>query len=421
MKIPIFCIMALAVFLLAPANLFATRADKIAPIEPMTVDWQETGGELFISPEDMIAYDNAPTRFYPNWTESAIMWSVRFTPEQSCSLKYIQIVTYEGAGEAAIHIWEDDGNGYPGNDLISPFTITLTGDLTYQTIHINPPLDIGDADFHAGFAYLNTPPPYATTDGDGATEERSKVYLPTDQWSSLPHDLNIRAFVTYYERNVLISMFPHNPPIAVPAGGSFQYTGGLINESSQSAETDVWVMIETPDDSMYGPVKLYQEIPLAPLDTIVAHGITQQVPVFAPPGFYNYYAFCGDYPALEAASDSFRFAVTSPARGDCDSWKLSDWFDDGSGNIPYEVTLSANYPNPFNATTNIEYRLPESGHVSLEIFNLLGQRITTLIDSEFEAGRHTVKWDASNYSSGIYFYKLTAGDNVYTKRMTLLK
>lgn len=421
MRIPIFCIIALAVFLLAHANSLTTQADNITTIERMTAHRQETGGELLISPEDMIAYDNAPIRYYPNWTESAIMWSVRFTPERFCSLKYIQIATYEGAGNAAIHIWEDDGNGCPGNDIISPFTITLSGDLSYQTIHINPPVDIGNADFHAGFEYLNTPPPYATTDGDGATEERSKVYFPVDEWSSLPHDLNIRAFVTYYERSILISMFPHNPPIVVPAGGSFRYTGGLINQLSQPTEIDIWVMIEAPDYEMYGPVKLYQAIPIAPLDTIVVHRITQQVPAFAPPGFYNYYAFCGDYPALEAASDSFRFAVTSPARGKGDNWELSDWFDDSDSNIPDEITLDANYPNPFNAKTKISFTLPESGNISMEVCNLMGQKVAALVNGHKEAGHHTITWDASNQSSGIYFYKLIVGDKVFTKRMTLLK
>ena len=83
--------------------------------------------------------------------------------------------------------------------------------------------------------------------------------------------------------------------------------------------------------------------------------------------------------------------------------------------------LVSSYPNPFNAKTTIEFGIPKSGHVNLRIYNLLGQEVATIVDGQLVAGDHSVIWDASNYSSGIYFYRLTAGGKVITKRMTLLK
>jgi hypothetical protein len=88
---------------------------------------------------------------------------------------------------------------------------------------------------------------------------------------------------------------------------------------------------------------------------------------------------------------------------------------------PKSHTLAQNYPNPFNAETNISFDLPRAAEVSLKIYSLSGQTIETLIDGKMEAGRHTVTWDASGHSSGIYFYKLSAGEVSEIRRMALLK
>ena len=89
--------------------------------------------------------------------------------------------------------------------------------------------------------------------------------------------------------------------------------------------------------------------------------------------------------------------------------------------VPFRSMLWQNYPNPFNAATEIGYTLPAPTDLRLDIYNLLGERIETLIEARQEAGEHTISWDASSYSSGIYFYKLSTGDKVFTKRMTLLR
>jgi len=95
-------------------------------------------------------------------------------------------------------------------------------------------------------------------------------------------------------------------------------------------------------------------------------------------------------------------------------------FDDGTG-LPKELSLSQNYPNPFNASTLIEFSLPVSGDVSVEVFNVLGQKVATIAEGTFNAGVQKVIWNAENMPSGVYFYKLTAPGFSQTKRMTLLK
>ncbi|MCP3685015.1 MAG: T9SS type A sorting domain-containing protein [bacterium] len=89
--------------------------------------------------------------------------------------------------------------------------------------------------------------------------------------------------------------------------------------------------------------------------------------------------------------------------------------------IPKGFVLSQNYPNPFNPTTTIRYALPQRSQVKLDIFNILGQKVETLVNNPSKAGEHSVSWDATTYPSGIYFYKMTIDGKTYTKRMTLLK
>ena len=92
-----------------------------------------------------------------------------------------------------------------------------------------------------------------------------------------------------------------------------------------------------------------------------------------------------------------------------------------SETLPREFSLHQNYPNPFNPSTIIRYELPMPSFVSLRIFNALGQPTATLVGEEQDAGYHQVKWNASNVPSGIYFYRLQAGDFVRTGKMTLLR
>ncbi len=95
-----------------------------------------------------------------------------------------------------------------------------------------------------------------------------------------------------------------------------------------------------------------------------------------------------------------------------------------SGNnvkVPAHYSLSQNYPNPFNPTTTIQYALPSSSQVKVQVFNTLGQLVRTLVDSRQAAGRHEVVFNGSDLASGVYFYKLTAGPFVKTNKMMMIK
>ena len=95
--------------------------------------------------------------------------------------------------------------------------------------------------------------------------------------------------------------------------------------------------------------------------------------------------------------------------------------DTNSTERPTNIELSQNYPNPFNPATVIEYTLPVNSAVELSVFNMLGQRVAILVNEQMQAGKHEVVFDASGLSSGVYFYRLNAGNTQLTRKMTLIK
>lgn len=95
--------------------------------------------------------------------------------------------------------------------------------------------------------------------------------------------------------------------------------------------------------------------------------------------------------------------------------------EDVEDEIPNEFDLKQNYPNPFNPVTNISYSLPRTSHVSLKVFNVLGQQVYSLVDERKQAGKHTVRFDARNLSSGMYIYRIKAGSFTQTRKMMFIK
>jgi hypothetical protein len=105
--------------------------------------------------------------------------------------------------------------------------------------------------------------------------------------------------------------------------------------------------------------------------------------------------------------------------------KASD-MKDNDKNSPLTFELGNNYPNPFNPSTTIEYSIPDAGRVTLEIFNILGQNVLTLVDEEQSRGRYQIMWDGKDKAgslvgSGVYFYQLRTSKAVTVKKMILLK
>jgi hypothetical protein len=127
---------------------------------------------------------------------------------------------------------------------------------------------------------------------------------------------------------------------------------------------------------------------------------------------------CGYLDNLGAATGS----TTGGQVGDL-NWDLvpSTGIFSENNSMPAEYQLSQNYPNPFNPSTMIKFLIAKANQVKLEIYNIAGQKIATLVDQKMNAGSHEVEWNASNVASGVYFYKLHYGTNIETKKMVLIR
>jgi len=89
--------------------------------------------------------------------------------------------------------------------------------------------------------------------------------------------------------------------------------------------------------------------------------------------------------------------------------------------IPEVYSLGQNYPNPFNPLTTISFGLPEAAHVRIAVYDLLGRQVALLVNGYREAGMHEVSFDAADLSSGLYVYRIEAGDFTAVKKMILMK
>jgi hypothetical protein len=92
-----------------------------------------------------------------------------------------------------------------------------------------------------------------------------------------------------------------------------------------------------------------------------------------------------------------------------------------STEVPREFMLYQNYPNPFNPTTNIRFALPKAAFVKLAVYDMLGREVQTLVNENLSPATYEIKWDASQHSSGIYFYRIQTGDYTDVKKMSLIK
>ncbi len=146
--------------------------------------------------------------------------------------------------------------------------------------------------------------------------------------------------------------------------------------------------------------------------------------------YYNLVGVTGETTFTDIAppsENSYWYFVTAVSRNNVESIPAASVegglvvSNEGSPEMPKQISLSQNYPNPFNPTTNITFELGQTGFTSLKVYDMLGREVATLANRQMVSGTHTVSFDASDLSSGIYIYRLKAGEFSLTKRMTLIK
>jgi hypothetical protein len=149
---------------------------------------------------------------------------------------------------------------------------------------------------------------------------------------------------------------------------------------------------------------------------------------------WYYHSSASLYPPTWPLAENLTYSNTALQHAGTDGFAVGDlnWFPDQKAQwiltdvkdtktAPTSFSLHQNYPNPFNPSTSITFNLDRSGFASLTVYNILGQKVATLISGNLSAGVHEVNFNASNLSSGVYMYKLESGNNVAVKKMMLLK
>jgi hypothetical protein len=224
-----------------------------------------------------------------------------------------------------------------------------------------------------------------------------------DVSNGTPH---IDAILYAFENHLIYPSDPDVPPAAptnlsVPEGWLEHPT--LIWDANTEPDLDEYRIYRSmPGVSIYYHVHTTSNTSWVDTGVILGH----------PQGLWKWY--------VKAVDDG---GNVSSASNIASAWGFIKMIGEGRefSGIPTVYSLEQNYPNPFNPETKIQFSLPEDSNVKLEIFNLQGQIVATLVDGALSAGYHTATFDATTYPSGVYFYKIVAGNFTDIKRMLLIK
>ncbi|GEM_PF-706225 len=314
--------------------------------------------------------------------------------------------------------------------IIKTFKVIYDGDEDYGSAYVIPVCDSSWVFFEPDSITLNpgdTVEVTATFSAAGLDYSNYGGEISFDSDSPTLDNVHIPINMT---------VFPLIPVESVILSETRQIGDTLECRITIENPTDIngWCYLSTglilPDSTAYGPIFGPFKITLLPNGTtsgIIRHLIPQNAPI----GDYKYIATTASSSSMEVitGADSSDFTVTPVSTSnDSDEWEViyfsfqsgEDGVGNESFNIPTDFSTGC-YPNPFNAIAKIHYNLPSASKVQVEIYNIDGQMVERLVDGFQQAGEHSVDWNASRYSSGVYFYRVYGGGKVLTKKMTLLK
>ncbi|MCD4818290.1 MAG: T9SS type A sorting domain-containing protein, partial [Candidatus Cloacimonetes bacterium] len=179
----------------------------------------------------------------------------------------------------------------------------------------------------------------------------------------------------------------------------------VILESNENEITIFWNMPDIQDFNYFNIYCSINENDFILLDTAISETYTYTLPEF---GNYQFYVTTVDNAEQESEpSEIVVYEYTS--------------IDSNNNLLPMAVNFYQNYPNPFNPETTIKYQLSTPSYIKLQIFNIKGELIQTLVDEHQNSGKHSIIWNAENHSSGLYLYRITTGTVTKTSKCLLIK
>lgn len=256
--------------------------------------------------------------------------------------------------------------------------------------------------------------------------------------SDMQNGLFVFSFDPGAPTDMSLELTPNNPPIAIPSGGgTFTFDITLTNNLNSSQPVEIWNTIISPSGEKIGPTLGPFNPTFAPGEVLTKTNVAQTVPAGASAGNYTYIFHTGDFPDRTIATDSFNFTKsTAPtAKTGAGSETVASWdadWDTGTNQsvaneaLPEIFVLNQNYPNPFNPSTTISYQLPKAERVRIIIYSLAGRQVRELVNETQNAGSYSVQWDGrnqarQNVATGMYIYKIQAGEFSQTRKMVFVK
>jgi hypothetical protein len=193
----------------------------------------------------------------------------------------------------------------------------------------------------------------------------------------------------------------------IKASTFYQVKPFVKNQSTNTTITNAFVSLKCEDPWVQSITPDVRYLPIIPPGGVVSN-----------PAFFNVQQIDSLFPAY------FNFKVEVMIDGWTyweNSVQIIVGVEEDLIEIPREFLLSQNYPNPFNPSTKIKYSIPQTSNVVIKVYDILGNEIETLVNEEKLAGNYSVEFNAANLPSGVYFYRLIAGNFTSTKKMLLLK
>ncbi|MDQ7798494.1 MAG: Ig-like domain-containing protein [Candidatus Edwardsbacteria bacterium] len=352
----------------------------------------------------------------------------RFTPQHyPCKLEQAVSSWWYAAGSdfVTLHVWGDDGTGLPdrSTDLVPPHYIMPLDYPNYTVVDLSSHnLYIASGDFHIGYVIQTDNLPMPLCDGDGpglrslvydsSTATWGSLILNTDEYRDWAHQ-SVVSYQDYTKGLALKSYLPK------PGEKPLPVLTGIKSMPVGNKQTPVYPKLEGAlalAKNITGFNIFRGDVSGGPYASIGLAGIT---PAYTDNSVINdntyYYVVRSEYSTPDTFSAWSNEASATPTGVE------------GRPEVrAYVLQLRAAAPNPMTTGTAIRFSLPASAQASLEVFNVLGQKVTTLANGKLDAGYHTVNWDGTDrhgakLASGVYLYQLRTMNKTLTKRITILR
>ncbi|MFH1861514.1 MAG: M6 family metalloprotease domain-containing protein [bacterium] len=323
-------------------------------------------------------------------------------------------VSLPANGMLIYHIEEENGSNnnqwYPGYTSNGHYLVAVEqADGLWQLEHNTNSGNSGDpwpgSTNHTTFDSTTTP------DSRDYNFQSTAVAVRNISASAATMYADFEVTVSLPPTGVDVVLTPAAPPIMLPpAGGSFEYDIEITNYDPTPAQTQYWAMLILPGGAPYGPISGPYNLTI-PGNGVINRTRIQNIPARAPSGEYQMVGYLGTYPGVVEDSSFFTFVKIESTTG----------VEEDLTAVPQNLALLPCYPNPFNPSTTISFTLPMAQQVSLTVYDSQGRQVAVLMNGWRSAGMHTAVFDASHLASGVYVYRLQAGEFIASEKMMLVK